>query len=1061
MTDPPEEPREVAPGSAAEAPRPLDRLARSLERALELEPPERAAFLDRTVGDEPRLRTELEALLAQPDLDSTLLGTGGALGGELVRDLIDRIERDQGPELVGRQIGAIRIDGVLGQGGMGTVYRGFDTRLERGVAVKTVRRLTADSAARFREEARLLSAVEHPSICRVYDLIEAPECDYLVLELIDGRPLSSWSHTGVDLDAKLRAVEDIARTLDAAHQRGIVHRDLKPDNILVTATGTIKILDFGIATLTPRIAAGPGAGIPRASAESTPGTGPIVGTLGYMSPEQARGEPVDAGSDVFALGLILHELLAGRPAYPRDLDFEELLRRVQRGETAPFEGLTPELRALLQALESPFPQRRPRAAEAAALIAELRDAPRRRRRRQAVRGSIAGVATLVLLGTGLVLRERIAGANTAAAVQTLAREAEEIGWRMAYAELGPRRSLGELRSELETDIEALRTRIPSLPPVARPLAEAAVGRAAYALGDLEQAKTHLDAASDAGARDATLRWTRAQLYVQLHSTAREREALLFGRTQAPSPATEALRDTAAALLAEGGADVDPDHVEALLALSQGRVDDGLAAARRLREREPALWQAANIESSLHRTAAHEHEREGRTKEALASYAAARAAATDTVEIARSAPAAWRQLCLVSFEEAIVAFASAGVSDAIAVRSACDAAAEVAPWSVAAKATAAGAAVVEMYQAKDIGTLEASAAAAVLDLGQLVDAHPHDPLPRRFRALVRQTAVERRMEAGVGDAELDALLADTLWLAEAEPGSSVTWLRHCNALSVAAAAAVSRSAPTGEARVEALSAALRRGVDSFPDRAYFRLQQALFAAPVLGNLRLEAGGDCETPFRDTVGFEEEAIQTANAGMLRSVSLGHAGLALCRLRDRRPVDDAAAASLRVARRTVEEAPNLAGSLWGLGWAWMRVADAERAEGRSPTAALQEAEAAYRRAFELEPTRALGWLELADARSAEASWRLDQGEIPDLAPMRADLERARRALGETPATLHTSALIAALEARIAARRGTPAARAAAPARAALERALAAGLGRGGAWRVERELERLGIGD
>jgi hypothetical protein len=138
-------------------------------------------------------------------------------------------------------------------------------------------------------------------------------------------------------------------------------------------------------------------------------------------------------------------------------------------------------------------------------------------------------------------------------------------------------------------------------------------------------------------------------------------------------------------------------------------------------------------------------------------------------------------------------------------------------------------------------------------------------------------------------------------------------------------------------------------------------------------------------------------------------------------------------------------------------MRVAEVERAEGRSPAEALREAEVVYQRAFELEPTRALGWLELADARSAEASWRLDQGEIPDLAPMRADLERARKALGETPATLHTSALIAALEARIAARRGQPASQAAATARATLERARAAGIGRGGGWRVERELERL----
>src|SRR5262245_13732250 len=160
--------------------------------------------------------------------------------------------------LVGRTVGHVRIEALLGRGAMGEVYRGFDTALERPVALKAIRaeqRVTAEARGRFLREARLLSKLDHPNICRVYDLLEGTDCDFLALELIEGETLRSAA-SRLSPEETLRIGEQIAGALAAAHARGVVHRDLKPENVMLTA-GTaaggrvVKVLDFGLARLDP------------------------------------------------------------------------------------------------------------------------------------------------------------------------------------------------------------------------------------------------------------------------------------------------------------------------------------------------------------------------------------------------------------------------------------------------------------------------------------------------------------------------------------------------------------------------------------------------------------------------------------------------------------------------------------------------------------------------------------------------------------------------------------------------------------------------------------------
>ena len=225
----------------------------------------------------------------------------------------------------GSFVGPYEIVGKLGEGGMGEVYRARDSKLGRDVALKI---LPADVAAdrdritRFEREARTLAALNHPHIAQIYGLVEEPHRDgdptlaqrALVMELVDGEDLADRiAHGAVPLDEALPIAAQTAEALEAAHDAGIVHRDLKPANIKLRADGTVKVLDFGLAK-----SSAPGAPGSTAATFTSPAmtqAGVILGTAAYMSPEQARGKPVDKRTDIWAFGCVVYEMLAGRPAF--------------------------------------------------------------------------------------------------------------------------------------------------------------------------------------------------------------------------------------------------------------------------------------------------------------------------------------------------------------------------------------------------------------------------------------------------------------------------------------------------------------------------------------------------------------------------------------------------------------------------------------------------------------------------------------------------------------------------------------------------------------------------
>ena len=207
--------------------------------------------------------------------------------------------------------GRYRVDELIGRGGMASVYRGYDLTLGRPVAIKILQRDLADDGTfrtRFRHEAQAASRMSHPTIVRVYDagedVVDGRPLPYIVMELVEGTTLRDIIAAGpVPQADAVRYADGILEALEYSHRAGVVHRDIKPGNVMVTERGQVKVMDFGIARAVSD------------SSSTVAETTAIIGTASYFSPEQAKGEPVDARADLYSAGVVLYELLTGRPTF--------------------------------------------------------------------------------------------------------------------------------------------------------------------------------------------------------------------------------------------------------------------------------------------------------------------------------------------------------------------------------------------------------------------------------------------------------------------------------------------------------------------------------------------------------------------------------------------------------------------------------------------------------------------------------------------------------------------------------------------------------------------------
>ena len=266
--------------------------------------------------------------------------------------------------MISDDIGPYRILDKLGEGGMGEVYRARDTRLGRDVAIKVLPAAFTsdpDRLARFEREARTLAALNHPHIAAIYGIEEAKGARALVLELVEGETLADRVARGLKVGDALAIARQIVSALDAAHEKGVVHRDLKPRNIMLTKSGAVKVLDFGLAKFDEHTPSGDLTQSPTMALSATR-EGVIFGTAAYMSPEQTRGQAIDKRTDIWAFGCVLYEMLTGRAPFARETLSDTIAAIL---EHAPDWSLLPRetpgsVRRLLQRCLEKNPSRRTR-----------------------------------------------------------------------------------------------------------------------------------------------------------------------------------------------------------------------------------------------------------------------------------------------------------------------------------------------------------------------------------------------------------------------------------------------------------------------------------------------------------------------------------------------------------------------------------------------------------------------------------------------------------------------------------------------------------------------------
>ena len=290
--------------------------------ALEREQSQQSAFLQEACGGNSALRQEVESLLAHEQEAEDFIEAPA------LEVAAKGLAKDQVDSLVGQQLSSYKILSLLGAGGMGEVYRARDMKLEREVAIKVLPALLShdpERLARFEREAKLLASLNHPNIAAIHGLEESDGIRFLVLELVEGNTLAERVAKGpLPVEEALEVCHQMAGGMEAAHERGVIHRDLKPANVKVTPEGKVKILDFGLAKAFEGETPVTGLSQSPTLTEEMTRAGVILGTAAYMSPEQAKGKPVDKRTDIFAFGAVLYELLTGKRAFQGDTIAETL-----------------------------------------------------------------------------------------------------------------------------------------------------------------------------------------------------------------------------------------------------------------------------------------------------------------------------------------------------------------------------------------------------------------------------------------------------------------------------------------------------------------------------------------------------------------------------------------------------------------------------------------------------------------------------------------------------------------------------------------------------------------
>jgi serine/threonine-protein kinase len=551
---------------------------------------------------------------------------------------------------------------LLGEGGMGVVYRGFDPRLGRAVALKLIKGDDPALWRRFIQEARAQARVEHDNVCRVYEAGQADGEPFVVMQLIDGEPLSRLA-SALSREQGVKLLREVAGAVHEAHRLGLIHRDLKPQNILVETLpdGSLKpyVVDFGLAR--------------EVAEQGQTVTGAVLGTPAYMPPEQALGDvrSLDRRSDVWSLGATLYELCAGRTPFVDENPWK-LLMKVAYEEPPTLSGLKkavpPDLETIIMKCLERDPARRYDSARALgedlqrfldgdpihARRASLAYVAWKRAKKHKLAAALAGVALAAAIALGAVwVKSRRDVAEGARLAQALGEDVKgmELFLRNAYGM--PLHDVERERGIVRERLKGIEARMRAAGRVGEGPGNYAMGRGYLALGDPGAARDHLERARAAGYRSAALDVALGQALGELFRRAVEESKRITNeeeRKKRLAGIERELRDPALARLRAGvGAEVEvetPAYAEGLIALYEGRHEAALGKAREAFAAAPWLYEAKKLEGDAHYAlgSPFRHDAAFDYEKMMSHFRPAAEAYKAAGEIARSDPGVHRAEC---------------------------------------------------------------------------------------------------------------------------------------------------------------------------------------------------------------------------------------------------------------------------------------------------------------------------------------------------------------------------------------------------------------------------------
>jgi serine/threonine-protein kinase len=881
-----------------------------------------------------------------------------------------------------------RMERQLGSGGMGTVFLAWDPSLSRRVALKFLHRNDPQQTERFLREARSQARVEHPNVCKVHEVGEVDGRPYIAMQHIEGSSLSELRGE-LTMEETVRLVRDVARAIQAAHRSGLIHRDLKPANILVGTDDSGRhhpyVVDFGLAQ--------------DQTEESLTRTGMISGTPAYLSPEQAQGISLDRRSDVYSLGIVLYEILAGEPPFVGANPAGTLVRLLQE-DARPLRKAAPavpqDLDTIVMKCIEKDPDRRYDSARALADDLErwldgepiqarpagwtYRAGKKLRKHRALTAVAAAAVLVLVVLAFGLV-RIRMQSRERAELAQRFGQRVSDVESGMRFAALLPRHDMTASKRRLRRELEKIEEEMKRLGPLAEGPGSYALGHGYLALHEVETARRSLERAWKAGEHGPEVAAALGQAFGFLYEKALvDATQPRNGRQAVREDAERNYRRPALSYLKEASGAQRTPYLAGLIAFYEGRSDEAVTQAREAYRQTPWFYEAAQLEAEVYRAQGDTAADAGHREEALRFYDRAgeayrRLLAAVPSDAALYAADCSRQQRRVDVERSLGA---AGIQEqedeALAT---CGRALEVDP---------------------ELGDALVSQAALYWSRGDQQRKQGLDPRPALAQAVV---FTEKAIALDPRDAAAHRNLAVALRLQgswEMEHGGDP-------------APALARAA-----------AAAQRAADLQPELATNHNALGL-SWLVIANDHQRRGSDPIPALRHSIASYDRAV-TLNPRFLPAlINLGTAWNVMVEALAAHGADPSAAVGKAVAafQRADSVSPGQASIHNNLGNAYLTFGEYLLARGADPRSTVQNAAAHYAKAVELKPDYPYGPYNLAYSQRLMAQALLDRGEDPTPALRAADarIEASFRLNPDDSDTWLEQARVRLLEARWAVHR------------------------------------------